>query len=86
MSLKIVLLIASIASLVSLALGYYLRLIISLGRKGSMELDLKQMELAAKEQEKKILDEAEKKADEILNVARVEIKEKEENNKKTKRG
>ena len=73
----------SISSLISLALGYYLRLIISLGRKGSMELDLKQMELVAKDREKQIVDEAEKKAEEILKIARVEIKQKEETNKKT---
>ncbi len=73
----------SIASLVSLGLGYYLRLIISLGKKGSMELDLKQMELAAKEREQKIIEEAEKEAEEILKVARKESKEKEEGLKKT---
>ncbi|MES3005062.1 MAG: ribonuclease Y [Patescibacteria group bacterium] len=83
MSLKIVVLLLSIASLVSLGLGYYLRLIISLGKKGSMELDLKQMELAAKEREQKIIEEAEKEAEEILKVARKESKEKEEGLKKT---
>src|SRR3990167_6106851 len=82
MSLKIVALLLSIASVVSLALGYYLRLIISLGKKGSMELDLKQMELQAKEKEQKIIDDAEKKAEEMLRTARVEIKQKEEDNKK----
>ncbi len=82
MSLKLVALLLSVASLVSIGLGYYLRLIISLGRKGSMELDLKQMMLQAKEKEKNILDEAERKAQELLNVARVEIKQKEEDNKK----
>src|SRR3989344_2030083 len=83
MSLRIVFALLSIASLISLALGYYLRLIISLGKKGSMELDIKQMMLEAKNREKAIIDEADKKAEEILKIARVEIKEKEENNKKT---
>ncbi len=82
MSLKLVALLLGATSLISIGLGYYLRLIISLGRKGSMELDLKQMMLQAKEKEKNILDEAERKAQEILNVARVEIKQKEEDNKK----
>jgi len=82
MSLKIVVLLLSVASLVSLGLGYYLRLIISLGKKGSMELDIKQMELLAKEREQKIIENAEKEAEEILKVARQEIKEKEESNKK----
>ncbi|HEY4509045.1 MAG TPA: ribonuclease Y [Candidatus Paceibacterota bacterium] len=83
MSLRIVFALLSVASLVSLALGYYLRLIISLGKKGSMELDIKQMMLEAKNREKIIIDEADKKAEEILRVARGEIKEKEESNKKT---
>lgn len=82
MSLKIVVLLLSGASVVSLALGYYLRLIISLGKKGSMELDIKQMMLEAKDKEQKIIDEAEKKAEDILRVARAEIKQKEEDNKK----
>lgn len=83
MSLKIVVLLLSIATLISLGLGYYLRLIISLGRKGSMELDLKQMELEARERGQKIIEEAEKEAEGILRLARAEAKEKEESLKKT---
>ena len=82
MSLKIVALLLSATSLISLGLGYYLRLIISLGKKGSMELDIKQMMLEAKNREKTIIDEADKKAEEILKTARVEIKQKEEDNKR----
>ena len=55
MSLKIVLLFVSIATAAGLVLGYYLRLIISLGRKGSMELRLRQIELLAKDKEKEII-------------------------------
>ncbi len=83
MSLKIVMLLLSVASLVSIVIGYYLRLIVSLGQKGSMELDLKKMMLEAKDKEKAIIDEAEKKAEEILRIARAEIKQKEEDNRKT---
>lgn len=83
MSLKIVALLLSLASLISLGLGYYLRLIISLGRKGSMELDIKQMMLEAKSKEKLIIDEAGEKAEEILWQARLEVKQKEEESKKT---
>ncbi|MCX6701894.1 MAG: ribonuclease Y [Candidatus Zambryskibacteria bacterium] len=83
MSLKIVLLLLGVASLVSIVIGYYLRLIVSLGQKGSMELDLKKMMLEAEKKEKTIVDEAEKKAEELLKVARLEIKQKEEDNKKT---
>jgi ribonuclease Y len=83
MSLKIVLLLLSVASLISIVIGYYLRLIVSLGQKGSMELDLKKMMLEAKDKEKVIVDEAEKKAEEILRIARAEIKQREEDSKKT---
>lgn len=83
MSFKIVLLLLSIASLVSIVIGYYLRLIVSLGQKGSMELDLKKMMLEAKDREKEIIDEAEKKAEEMLKTARIEIKQKEEDIRKT---
>ncbi len=48
-----------------------------------MELDIKQMMLEAKDREQRIIEEAENKAEELLKVARVEIKQKEEDNKKT---
>ncbi len=83
MSLKIVAALLAGASVIGLALGYYLRLIISLGKRGSMELELKQMELAAKDREKEIIEGAEQKAEKILEEARSEIKEKEEKAKKT---
>ena len=76
-------LLLSVASLVSMVIGNYLRLIVPLGQKGSMELDLKKMMLEAKDKEKAIIDEAEKKAEEILRIARAEIKQKEEDNRKT---
>jgi len=83
MSLKIVLLLVSLAASAGIAFGYFLRWVISLGKKGSMELDIKQMMLEARDEAQKITDEAEKKAEEVLREARVEIKEKEEKNKKT---
>ena len=83
MSLKIVAALLAGASLIGIALGYYLRLIISLGKKGSMELELKQMELAAKDREKEIIEGAELKAEKILEEVRKESKEKEEKAKKT---
>jgi ribonuclease Y len=78
MSLKLVALFLSIAGVVGVAVGYYLRLIISLGKKGSMELEIKEMLLAAKEDAKKIIADAEAKAEKTLEQARTEIKEKEE--------
>jgi ribonucrease Y len=78
MSLKIVLLIAGAAGLVGISLGYYLRLIISLGKRGSMELEIKKMEVGAQEKARKILLEAEEKASETLKEIRHEAKEREE--------
>ena len=58
--------------------GYYLRFIISIGKRGSMELEIKQMELEAKEKAKKTVLEAEHKAAEILQESRKEGNEREE--------
>jgi ribonuclease Y len=83
MSLKIVLALAGAAALIGVAFGYYLRLIISLGKKGSMELEIKEMMLKAKEDAKRLTDEAAKKSEETIKISRVEIKEQEEKLKKT---
>lgn len=77
MSLKEVLLIGSAAALAGVVFGYFLRWIISLGKKGSVELEIKQLLLDAKEEAKKITGEAEKKAEESLKVSHAEAKEKE---------
>ncbi len=81
MSLKLVALFLAIAGVVGVAIGYYLRLIISLGKKGSMELEIKEMLLAAKEEAKKITADAEAKTGQIAEQARKEIREKEEKNR-----
>lgn len=69
---------AGFAGITGVALGYFLRLVIALGKKGSMELSIKQAELKAKEQAQKVITEAEEKAEQILKESRTEIKEKEE--------
>ena len=81
MSLQIVILLAGGAGLLGIALGYFLRLIISLGKKGSMELEIKGMMLQAKEEAKKIVLEAENKAVETLKEIKAEAKEKEDASK-----
>ena len=78
MSLKLVALFLAVAGVVGVAVGYYLRLIISLGKKGSMELEIKEMLLAAKEEAKKITADAESKSADVLDSTRKEIREKEE--------
>jgi len=77
MSLKLVAVFLSIAGIAGMAVGYYLRLIISLGKKGSMELEIKEMLLAAREEAKKITADAEAKSAKQIQGAQQEIKEKE---------
>src|ERR1035437_1760741 len=79
----VVLICAVIAGLIGLGIGYYLRFVISLGKKGSMELEIKEMLLAAREEAKKITADAEAKTGQIAEQARKEIKEKEEKNRQT---
>ncbi len=78
MSTKIVLLLAGAAGLIGIAIGYALRVIISLGKRGSMELEIKGMMLQAKEEAKKIVLEAENKAVETLKDIKAEAKAKED--------
>src|SRR5579864_4925267 len=83
MSLKLVALFLAIAGVVGVAVGYYLRLIISLGKKGSMELEIKEMLLAAKEEAKKITADAEAKAGQVAEEARKDAKEREDKIRQT---
>ena len=53
MSLKIVLVLLVVTGLIGTAFGYFLRWIIALGRHGSMELEIKQMMLEAREEAKR---------------------------------
>ncbi len=83
MSLKIAFLLAGLAGAVGILIGYYLRLIISLGKKGSVELEVKQLTLDAQETAKKITADAEVKAAEIMKELRHEMKEREDKIKTT---
>ncbi|MEK7115341.1 MAG: ribonuclease Y [Patescibacteria group bacterium] len=83
MSLKIVLLISAGAGLLGILIGYYLRLIISLGKRGSMELEIKQMMIVAKEEANKITDQANKKATLQTEQLKLEEKKKESELKRT---
>ena len=69
---------AGFAALVGVGFGYFLRWIISLGQRGSVELRIKQMELHAREEAKKIAEEATTKAEETA-------KEKGKNSKKERK-
>lgn len=77
MSLKLALLLALIAASAGIGFGYLLRLIISLGKKGSMELDIQRLELSAKEEAQKILITAEERSKDLLRRTQEEIRERE---------
>jgi len=83
MSTKVVLLLLSFSGLIGIGVGYFLRWLVALGKRGSMELEIKQMLLEAREESKDITEQAEKKAKEALEESRKEAKEKEEQLKKT---
>jgi ribonuclease Y len=72
-----------IALLAGLGVGYYLRLITSLGKKGSIEVEIKEMLVTAKEEANKILDDAKKKAEDVENDTKKREQEKEESWKQT---
>ena len=83
MSLKVILVLLILAGLIGTAFGYFLRWIISLGKRGSMELEIKQMMLEAKEEAKRITEEAETKSQATEHTLRSELKEREGQLKKT---
>ncbi|MFA6077906.1 MAG: ribonuclease Y [Candidatus Paceibacterota bacterium] len=83
MSLKIVLALIAIAGILGIAIGYILRWLVLLGKKGSMELQIKHMTLQAKEEASKIVTEATKKAEARTEELREEEKKHEAEFKKT---
>lgn len=83
MSIKLALLLALLAASAGIGFGYLLRLIISLGRKGSIELDIKQLEISSRQEAQKIIAEAEEEVQQIVGKTQAEIKEREERLKKT---
>ena len=74
-------LIGIIALVVGGAVGYFFSFSISLGQKGSMELEIKQKMIEAKEDAQKILSEANEKAREKLKEVEEEEKKKAEKKK-----
>lgn len=72
-----------VAGLSGIAIGYFLRWLISLGKKGSMELRIQRMELAAKEEAQKVIEAAKKEALHFKEEMKQIEKEKEAEFKKT---
>jgi len=80
-----IILLGVLVLLLGLAIGYYLRLMIALGKKRSIEIDIKQMMVSAKEEAQKIVEEAKKKSEEKIAELKEEEKKKEQEFKETEK-
>jgi len=74
----IIILLGAGALLLGVGVGYYLRVIVALGKRRSIEIDIKQMMVGAKEEAQKITDEAKKKSETKLAELKEEEKKKEQ--------
>lgn len=78
MSFKLILVLLALAGLFGIAIGYFLRWLVSLGQKGSVELEIKQMLLEAREEAKNVINVAEEKAEALEGELREDFRKKEE--------
>ncbi len=78
MSIKIVLSLLALSGLAGIAVGYVLRLLIALGQRGSLELEVKQKMLEAKERANRVLTEAEERAKKLESERFLPLKERED--------
>ncbi len=78
MNIYMILLLLFIAVLFGFVVGYLLHLLLTLRKRGSLELEAKQIVLDAKDEAEKILGEAKEKAESIKNELLKELKDKEE--------
>jgi len=85
MSITIIILIGAGVLLLGVTIGYYLRLMIALGKRRSIEIDIKQMMVGAKEEAQRITDEAKKTSETKLAELREEEKKKEQEFKETEK-
>ncbi len=78
MSITYALVLMGLAGLAGIAIGYVFRWLYGLSQKGSLEVEVKQILLNAREEAKQITTEAEEKAKTTQSAIDVEVKEKEE--------
>jgi ribonuclease Y len=74
MPLSLALLAVSAAAAVGGILGWFLRMLVTLGRRGSVELEIKEMMLAAREAAERVVGEGERAAQDVLRESRAEAK------------
>ena len=81
----IIIFISAGALFLGVGVGYYLRLIIALGKRRSIEIDIKQMMVSAKEEAQKITDQAKKESEVKFAELKEEEKKKEQEFKETEK-
>lgn len=83
MSTNTVIILLTLSAGVSVLVGYFLRYVVTVGKKGSIELEVKQMIVEARENAQKIVEEAERKAAHLSEELKKEEKEKEQQFKRS---
>lgn len=83
MSIKLVLSLLALSGIAGIGLGYVLRLLIALGQRGSLELEVKQKLIEARERANQILKNAEEKVEEREKVLELDFQEREDRLEKT---
>ncbi len=78
MSLKLAFLLILLAAAAGTGLGYLLRLLVALGKKNTVELEIQEMEARAREEAQERIDKATEEAKSILEEAETDIKERED--------
>lgn len=78
MSIKLVLILLAVSGMAGIALGYVLRLLIALGQRGSLELEVRRKLLEAKERADEIVAKAREEAEEIEEERLDPLREREE--------
>ncbi len=78
MSLKFLFILLALSGAAGIALGYVLRWLVALGQRGSLELDIKQQMLEAKERAARILAEAEERVDKLEQERLATVRSREE--------
>jgi ribonuclease Y len=81
----IIILIGAGVLLLGVLIGYYLRVIVALGKRRSIEIDIKQMMVGAKEEAQRIIDDAKKKSEVKLAETKEEEKKREQEFKETEK-
>ncbi len=72
MSTIVVIILALCGVGIGVGIGYYLRQVVSMGKRGSLELEIKQMMIAAKEEAQKIIDAGKKDRDKLFEEVKQE--------------